>query len=271
MKRQFSSKLTALMACALAIPAFAVAQVPDPALKKVKLETLKPGPIILEPDMGYILVRLGPKATEADHPIPVAFNRIPSDGSASFPDSVTKEKNFARTVSVVLNPSRSFGDKDGVGTYILKVYPGRWILNNVAGTCLSLGTYAVDIKAGDVIDFGTVLTAREDGKSTVPELSKSVLSPDLAHFGVVMNIVMSEAVYVKPPVVGAVFAADFANLPIKPAALIVDYRSDNRCRGLINRAVSLPPLGHQSPMTKDEATAHVAKQLADQEAAKHKK
>lgn len=230
-----------------------------PKVKKIKLDTMKPGKIVLDPRLGYILVRMGPKDDVKDRPLPVALVRIdPATGTFFTPEAADAMPDFWRTQAVGVNTGRSFGDKDGVGVYVVSAYPGRWVVNNVGPTCLSLGTYAFDVKQGEITDVGTFLTAREDGESSAPELAGAKLSQDLIDFGVAVNIVMSEALAVKPAPNGATAPAPFASLPLTRAELAPDFRFENRCAHLISRAASLPPLGHQPPMTRDEAATAIA-------------
>ncbi len=228
---------------------------------KIKLETLKPGKIKLDNRLGYVLVRLGPKAADKNPALSVGFSRI--DGATNAPfNFVTMNdipKDFWRTSSVGINPGRSFGDVDGTGIYYVGFYPGRWVIGGVGQTCMSLGTYSFDVKQGEVTDIGTLLVARENGEAGVPELKDAKLSQDLADFGTMVNIVMSEALYVKPASNTPALPAELKAMPVVKATLTPDHRLDNSCASLINRAASLPPLGHQSPMTRDEAVAALAK------------
>ncbi len=228
---------------------------------KIKLDTLKPGKIKLDPRLGYVLVRLGPKESGKNPALSVGFNRIDPATNKPFDFSTIDDipKDFWRTAGVAINVGRSFGDADGAGVYYVGFYPGRWVINGVGSTCLSLGTYAFDVKAGEITDIGTLLVARENGETTVPELKDAKLSQDLVEFGTLMNIVMSEALYVKSGAATPTLPAELKAWPVAKATLTPDHRSDNVCATLINRVASLPPLGHQPPMTRDEAVAALAK------------
>ncbi len=246
------AKMLALGAIAVSVP-LAPVNAGDPKPKKMKLETLKKGPVAVEPAYGYLLVRLGPKGP-AKTPTALAFRRIdPATNQPLEKADIADPKEYLRSLAVVLNPSRNFDLQGDAGTYVLKVYPGRWVLNNTDSTCLSLGTYTVDVKAGEVVDFGTILTSKENGLSAYPELKASKLSPDLVHFGTAMNIVMTDAVYVKPAVAGAPVPAELQKLAVKPATLGADYRFDNLCTQLVNRAASLGPIERPAPASKDQA------------------
>lgn len=228
---------------------------------KIKLDTLKPGKIKLDNRLGYVLVRLGPKTADKNPALTVGFSRIDPLTNKPF-DFVSIDdipKDFWRTAGVAINVGRSFGNVDGTGIYYVGFYPGRWEIGGVGQTCMSLGTYTFDVKQGEVTDIGTLLVARENGEAGVPELKDAKLSQDLAEFGTMMNIVMSEALYVKPSSDTPTLPAELKAMPVVKATLTPDHRIENRCASLINRAASLPPLGHQPPMTRDEAVAALSK------------
>lgn len=269
MIRRFSS-IAALSGClAIAIPAAAQVSVKEP---KIKLETLKPGKIELDPRLGYVLVRMGPKATPNDRPIAVVFQRI--DGTTNklikFEAGAQSLSNFLRTTVVAVNTGRSFGDKDGVGTYVVKAYPGKWAVSAVETTCLSMGTYSFEVRQGEIADIGTLLTARENGLSLAPELKEAKLSQDLIDFGTMMNIVMTATLFAKPATDDPVLPAPLQALPRHKATLGADYRSDNSCLGMFSRAASLPPVGHQPPMTAEAAAVALAR-INPEELVKRKK
>jgi hypothetical protein len=228
---------------------------------KIKLETLKPGKIKLDDRLGYVMIRLGPKAADKNPALGVGFSRIDAATNKpfDFPTIDVIPKDFWRTASVGINVGRSFADVDGAGLYYIGFYPGRWVIGGVGQTCMSLGTYTFDVKQGEVTDIGTLLVARENGEAGVPELKDAKLSQDLAEFGTMMNIVMTEALYAKPASDTPTLPAELKAWPVTKATLMPDHRFDNNCTTLINRASSLPPLGHQPPMTRDEAVMALAK------------
>ena len=224
---------------------------------KIKLEPLKPGKIKLDPRLGYILVRMGPSSA-SEKPVPVAFVRINATTGKPFEVGVYEAgaPNFG-TWTVAVNVGRSFGEVDGQSVYLLSAYPGQWVISNVGETCLSLGTYQFEVEQGEIADIGSLLTAREDGKSAVPQLAGVTLSPDLVEFGTMMNIVMSTALFAAPAEGTPALPAELAGLPVSKAALSPDFRMENRCQGLINRAASLPPMESAPPMTQAEAVAAI--------------
>ena len=228
---------------------------------KIKLDTLKPGKIKLDNRLGYVLVRLGPKAADKNPALTVGFQRIDAETNKPFNFATIDDipKDFWRTAGVGINVGRSFGNVDGTGIYYVGFYPGRWAIGGVGQTCMSLGSYTFDVKVGEVTDIGTLLVARENGEAEVPELKDAKLSQDLADFGTMMNIVMSEALYVKPASDTPTLPAELKSMPLVKATLTPNYRAENTCSSLINRATSLPPIGHQPPMTRDQAVEALTK------------
>jgi hypothetical protein len=230
-------------------------------VEKIKLDTLKPGKIKIDPRLGYVMVRLGPKAADKNPSLTVGFSRIDAATNKPFDFTTVDDipKDFWRTAGVAINVGRSFANVDGAGLYLVGFYPGRWQIGGVGQTCLSMGSYTFDVKQGEVTDIGTLLVARENGEAAAPELKDAKLSQDLVDFGTMMNIVMSEALYAKPASDTPTLPAELKAWPVTKATLTPDHRFDNNCATLINRAASLPPLGHQPPMTREEAVAALAK------------
>ncbi|MGN6358596.1 MAG: hypothetical protein ACTHLU_14110 [Novosphingobium sp.] len=226
------------------------------AQEKVRLDTLKPGKVALDGRLGYILVRLGPKKSPSDKPLPVAFRRI---NEANGPSYLSSDAEVLRTSMVAVNPGRSFSDINDSGVYLVSAYPGRWVINNVGETCFSLGTYGFDVKQGEIVDIGTILTGLENGKSSASEILRTTLSPDLVNFGVLTNIVMSGTAFVKPAADAPVLPSQLQALPRRKADLSGDVRFANTCRNLINRVASLAPLAHQPPMSVQDASEAIKK------------
>lgn len=246
------TSIRSMAAAIVALAAFIAPAHPQTAKPTpIKLETLKKGPIMLDPQYAYILVRIGPKADAKDRPVAVTFSRLSDQTGTNFtPEDYKADKTLLRTVVVAVNTGRSFADQNQQGAYVIKAWPGTWFLSNTATTSFALGTYKFTIKAGEVTDIGTVLVGREDGKSASPEISATKLSQDLVDFGVALNIVMTDAIFVKSPVEGVFVPSELAGVPIVKAVLQPDYQTNATGGFLLNRAASLPPLGHQPPLDK---------------------
>jgi hypothetical protein len=248
-----TSKLRAIAHCLAIAGALVVGSLAIPigtvsAHKSLKLKELK-----LDPTKGYILVRVGPSAGKGDAPIVVFARMDPRTGT------IFGEGKLNALSSKEYNASSAGGGNfvatDGkTSAYVVPVNPGKWVIAGAGASIFSLGTYGFEVKAGEVVDIGTVLTGREDGKSPIPEIAAAKLSPDLVSFGTLMNIVMTDALLLKPPVDGAVPPAPIASWPVRPAVLEADVRFDNVYQGLINRVLGLPPMEHQQ---KSGATVSV--------------
>jgi hypothetical protein len=255
MKLSFLVRIASALALCAPLSAMAATSA---KVQKIKLETIKPGKVQLDSRLGYVIVRLGPKSIGKGDAIPFGMMRLDSATQKGFDAEAYKaDKELWRTVAVGVNAGRSFSEGDGLGTYVVAMYPGHWVISGVGQTCLSMGSYAFDVKAGELTDIGAFVTGRENGKSGAPELATSVLSPDLVSFGVAINIVMSENLAIRPVTNGPVVPTEFSALPLRKADLQADFRFDNSCFALVNRAASLPPIGHQPPLTKEAAAARI--------------
>lgn len=248
-----------ISAVALGLAASAIAPAsaaPAPAKPaKIKLDTLKPGKVKVDPRLGYILVRMGPRATSKDNPLPIGFMRVSPETQLPFAedDPETKAPNYSQTLGVGVNTARSFGDSDGAGVYLVAAYPGRWIISGVGNTCLSMGTYAFDVKQGEISDIGLMLTGREDGNSIAPEIRAAKLSDDLVEFGTLVNVVMTSALFARPASDDPAVPPELSAMPRSHVKLTPDVMLPNLCMDMVGRAASLPPLGHRPPMTEEEA------------------
>ena len=138
-----------------------------------------------------------------------------------------------------------FGSNGETSLYLVPVNPGKWVIGGAGNTVMSLGSYGFDVKPGEITYVGTILTDRENGKSDIAEFTSAKLSQDLAEFGTLMNIVMSDALLVRPAGESDPLPPAIAAHPVTRAALEPDVRFNNFLSALINRATGLPPLEHQ--------------------------
>ena len=208
---------------------------------------LKPEKFVFEAAKGYILVRVGPAGDDGKAP-PVYFARLADDGKATVWSWGGRAINSKKELDAAMVwGGDHFGSADNTSLYLVPVNPGRWVVGGAGNTVLSLGSWGFDVKPGEITYVGTVLTDRENGKSKVPELASAKLSQDLVEFGTLMNIVMSDAVLVKPAAEGETLPAAIAAHKVTRAALTPDVRFNNFLGALVNRGVGLPALGHQEP------------------------
>lgn len=208
---------------------------------------LKPAKFVYNQAMGYILVRVGPTGSDDKAP-PVYFARLDETGKKtvwSWGGRLINDKKVLDAAMVW--GGDHFGSEGDTSLYLVPVNPGRWVVGGAGNTTLSLGSYGFDVAPGEITYVGTVLTGREDGKSKIPEIQSAKLSQDLVEFGTLMNIVMSEAVLVKPAGEGETLPAAITAHKVTRATLTPDVRFNNFLGSLVNRAYGLPPMGHADP------------------------
>ena len=203
---------------------------------------IKAGALVADPALGYILVRLGP-----DHNAAISLQRYAVDhGNVVLgkpgPNILSKKELDAAFVG----GGNFIAETPDSRTYVVAARPGTWLIAGAGVTCFSLGSYGFEVKAGQVTDIGTVLTGLENGKSPVPEIAAAKLSQDLVDFGVVLNVVMSNAMLVRPATGSDAVPMALGGMTLRRAALIPDVRFANTCQTLVNRAIGLPPLEHQA-------------------------
>jgi hypothetical protein len=207
---------------------------------------LKPAKFVWDPAKGYILARVGPTGDDGKAP-PVYFARLGEDGDTiwSFGGRLINSKKNLDAAMVW--GGDHFGSDGQTSLYLVPVNPGKWVIGGAGNTVMSLGSYGFDVKPGEITYVGTILTDRENGKSDIPELKPAKLSQDLVEFGTLMNIVMSDALLVKPAGEADPLPAAITAHPVTRATLQSDVRFNNFLAALINRATGLPPLEHQEP------------------------
>lgn len=203
---------------------------------------LKPKEVVADPSKGYILVRVGPTPGTV---IGVAFARLNPYSGKIIGDgklNALSKKEYDAAIAAGGNFLSTDGDTN---VYLIPVNPGKWVISGAGTSIFSLGTYGFEIKAGEVADIGTVLTGREDGKSKIPEIAAAKLSGDLVEFGTMVNIVMTDAMLLKPPVANVPVPKELNGWTVRAAEIQRDVRFDNVYQGLINRALGLPPMEHE--------------------------
>lgn len=234
MKPVFRSAALAALAASLMLG--------SPALAFKRLKT---GPVVIDPALGYVLVRIGPTRGDKGKAQNLWIWRYdPERGEIR-----TLGKKDPSRIPKGEDAGAYFGDRpfminDEGSVFITSVTPGEWVIHGTETTCLCLGSYAFTVKAGEITDLGTVLIARENGKSDVPALAEQTLAEDLLDRGFVVN----DVVQVRPAADGDSLPPEVASLPIVRAQLTEDVRFPNRGPTrylfpgglLINRALGLP-------------------------------
>lgn len=207
---------------------------------------LKPAKFVWDPAKGYILARVGPAGDDGKAP-PVYFARLGEDGRTIWSFGGRLINNKKNLDAAMVWGGDHFGSDGQTSLYLVPVNPGKWVIGGAGNTVMSLGSYGFDVKPGEITYVGTILTDRENGKSGIPELQSAKLSQDLVEFGTLMNIVMSDALLVRPAGDSDPLPAAITAHPVTRAALQPDVRFNNFLAALINRATGLPPLEHQEP------------------------
>jgi hypothetical protein len=227
------------IAC-MAVAALALAGLAHPAAAH---KALKPKELVnLDKTKGYILVRIGTNGNSSGSAPTIVLALIDADSGQPMAGNASSSKEY----DVGMAGGGNFLSTDGkTSLYLVPVTPGKWAVIAAGQTVFSLGTYGFDVKAGEIVNAGIVYTGREDGKSAVPEIAAAKLSPDLAAFGTLMNIVMTDALLFKPPAGPETLPPALAGFPVRDAVLEPDIRFDNSYALMINRALGLPPMEHQ--------------------------
>ena len=206
---------------------------------------LEPGPVVIDPALGYVMVRIGPTRGDKGKAQNLWIWRYdPERGEIR-----TLGKKDPARIPKGEDAGAYFGDRpftvgDEASVFITSLTPGEWVIHGTETTCLCLGSYAFTVKAGEITDLGNVLIAREDGKSDVPVLAEQKLAEDLLDRG----FVVTDAVQVRPAADGDPLPPEVASLPIVRATLTEDVRFPNRGPTrflypgglLVNRALGLP-------------------------------
>jgi len=204
---------------------------------------LKTKELVFDKTKGYILVRLGPAKGAA--PV-VAFARLDPYTGKIIGDGVLNALSKKEYNAASAGGGNLLSTDGKTSLYVIPVNPGKWVITGTGMTIYSLGTYGFEVKEGETVNIGTILTGREDGKSEIPEIAAAKLSQDLVDFGTMMNIVMTDAMLLKPAGESDPTPPELASFNVRKAELIADIRFDNVYRGLVNRALGLPPMQHNA-------------------------
>lgn len=219
--------ILALVAGVGTVPAFA-----HKPLKAAELATL-------DPTKGYILVRIGP-GTATSAPLPVTMARIdPVDNEPLVRNGLSRKEYDA----AIIIGGNHLGSDGETRLYLIPANGGKWAITGVGMTVLSMGTYGFDVTPGEIVNIGTILVGREDGKSPLPEIAAAKLSHDLVEFGTLMNVVMTETIAVHPATAAEQLPAS-VTMPMRNATYLPDIRFKNVYKSMVNRALGLPPMQH---------------------------
>lgn len=157
--------------------------------------------VSIAPDKAYFLIRV---MEPADFDSGAVLARLLSDEELR--NAIEKHRNGGdhdQEPNVLFVQGRyHFAGTDNVRILLASGKPGRYILAGAAEggmsyttrgvmyTCLCLGTVQFEAKAGVITDLGTLLLARDDRPSPIPELARQVhgRSFDVAPVPLVLGI-----------------------------------------------------------------------------------
>lgn len=197
---------------------------------------LKKGPVKLDPKLGYVLARIGPAKVKNGHSMLVSLGRFDAKtGDLRRADRKNKPPKGDDN-GAAIGGTRSFVVGEKTGSFVTSLTPGDWVIEGVDWTCFCLGSYRFTVKAGEIVDLGTILVGMEDGKSPIPELAALSLPDDLLDRPFTVPSVM----LVRPADAQSAVPAELAGLPLRPADYQIDVRFSNLSGHLINRAAGLP-------------------------------
>lgn len=208
----------------------------------------KKGKFKFDPAKGYLLVRVGPNKSAKGNPPLVGFMRL--DVKLTRADSVPNSEELKEILAnIVVAGGKNALDVSGdASIYLAEANPGYWVISHAHGgvpTIMSLGTYGFKIRPGEITYVGTIYSGPEDGTSPVSEIARSKISDDLISYGTVSSMLKSSAIYIIPPNAADEMPSEVSTLTVRPAELEPDIRFENFGRGLVNRVLNLPAMGHE--------------------------
>jgi len=140
-------------------------------------------PVTLRSDAAYVLVRTNPYGASF---IGVRLFALPVLVRALTPDELNaatarhQQDPHAKEEPNVVVLYGSYRDTANDRTYLAAIKPGTYLLAGVEfATSLCMGTVRFEAKAGTITDLGTILTAKDDGPTDIPELAGHVRGEDL--------------------------------------------------------------------------------------------
>lgn len=214
------------------------------------------GPPAITPDMGYVLVRVGPTFDAKGTAPNVILQRIdPATSRLRSPSK--KDANpipKGESWRVIVGGRKPLGQEKLVAgdasVYLVAVTPGEWVIAGTESTCFCMGSYRFTVKPGEMTDIGTIVTV-------LPE-STALLQPFDQFRGQEAPTDLSRRPYTMADLMFVVPANDASPLPAsitankRTKADLVETRFDNSGAWMINRLSGLSPMGHE---TADAAAA----------------
>lgn len=220
----------------------ALALLAGPALAADK-PAKTPEPLILKPDMGYVLVR-GTRneaalATVTTSPILI---RTLSETEI---EAIKKDERHAEANVVIPSVAHPYEIDGTRTTMLMPLKPGVYVLGGLAQvlksgwydtsvlSSLCMGTVTFEVKPGVITDMGTMLNADDRKPTDIPELTKLVTGKDLELGAMLWRVA------VRPQGPDTPMPEGLKSFPIVPA----DYRAYGWMANYLNG-----PLGRLAPL-----------------------
>lgn len=212
----------------------AVALVPATAFAADR-QFVKGEPVVMQLDQGYILVRTNPspggmmRGTLQFAPLLVRALGKEELERADAQAKATPDDWADKVESNVVEPlaDHPYAEDKGLTFLVTSLKPGTYVIAGMAVTnwamkssgvvlaSLSMGTVKFEVKPGVLTDLGTLLAARDDLPTDIPELSKMVSAKRLGFSSLAYDLALQPATATTP------VPAKLQTLPIVPA----DYQA----------------------------------------------
>ncbi len=192
-------------------------------------------PAALDPNMGYVLVRLGERS-------PGLWNILTLSAYDEKAEDVRgKGRAKANPVAtgadrdVFIAPKAHIAEANNVRTYLTALAPGRYVISASPTTCFCLGSYQFDVTPGVVTDMGTIFMGPENGTSSWAALSRLRSSADIED----RAYTVADAVAVYPKVAAMKTPPELSGFQINAAVYLPARGFGNHLGRLLNKALPL--------------------------------
>jgi hypothetical protein len=208
--------------------------------------------VTLKPDSGYVLVRT---TGQAGGMLRGTFQFSPLLIRVLTPEELDAAKAVAdanpddwkeKVAPNVVEPlaDRPYAEAGDEMTLLMPLKPGIYVLGGMAATnwamksegvitsSLCMGTVKFEVKPGVIVDLGTIVSARDDLQTDIPELKSIVVGKMMGFSTLVYDVALR-------PGVGAV-PEKLKDLPIVPADYSAVPPYPNYFGGPVNRIAPVP-------------------------------
>lgn len=195
----------------------------------------KVAPATLEPQTGYVLVRLGERSPDLWNTLTLAAYDDAAQDVRGKGRAKTNPVAKGQDAAVTIGPKSFLAEEGHVRTYLVAVTPGRYVIQNGPTTCFCLGSYQFDVAPGRITDMGTIYLGPENGTSPWAQIRALHSAPDIEARG----YTVADAMAVLPAGAAAAVPPVLAALPRAPARYLPATRFGNHQGQLLNRALPL--------------------------------